>query len=475
MVSPKKIATAFTLASVFPGTLALKVCTQIQQAISSASAVYYPGSANYTADVAHWVTSSIDPSACTVEPGTAADVSTIIKLLGQTRTPFAGYSYGDATNPGWSSSLGVQIAMTRFNAVKYDKQRGTIAIGLGLIWDDVYPQLEPYGVIPAGGRVPGIGVAGFTLGGGYNWLANEVGLTVDTVLGYQLVQPNGDTAFQGASNPDLFFALKGGYNNFDIVTQFTFKAYTVGQIWGGFVTYGTDQIAEFNAAFADFAVNTTDPKAAIVAGYAVDDSGEPIVVNILFYKDPSPPAGVFDKFLAIKNTTSDVGTRSVHSLVEATPQRYFDTLSFFEYTPAIIDAIVNETMFWGARLAAFTNATVGYHVEPFINTLLTHNTTATAWPFFRTKKFVPLQLQFTWTSPEDDTTMREFMEQSAAHLTNVANKNGQAIQQLPLYPNYGLFSSPAERIYGSNLPRLQAIKAHVDPHNVMGLAGGWKV
>ncbi|KAJ7021641.1 hypothetical protein C8F04DRAFT_966027, partial [Mycena alexandri] len=49
------------------------------------------------------------------------------------------------------------------------------------------------------------------------------------------------------------------------------------------------------------------------------------------------------------------------------------------------------------------------------------------------------------------------------------------LQEAPLYPNYALFSSPAERIYESNLPRLKTIKAQVDPQNVMGLAGGWKV
>ncbi|KAJ7763320.1 FAD dependent oxidoreductase [Mycena metata] len=322
--------------------------------------------------------------------------------------------------------------MTRFNTVKYDKPSGTIAIGP---------------VIAAGGRVPGPGVAGFSLGGGFNWLSNTVGLTVDTILGYQLVKPNGDiVSVTQTSNPDLFFALKG------IVTQFTFKAFPVGQVWGGLLTYGAAQTAEFNAAFANFAVNNTDPKAEIVAGYVLDTSRNPLVANIMFYNGPTPPAGVFDKFLAIKNASSDISTRSFLSLVEG----YFNTLSFFEYTLPIVNAILNETTCWGARLAAYPNATAQYHMEPFLKTFLTHNTTATAWPFYRTTKF----LQFTWSDPKDDTIMRGFMEQSAAHLTSVANQNGQAIQQLPLYPNCS--------IYGT-------IQAQVDPQDVMGLAGGWKV
>lgn len=56
--------------------------------------------------------------------------------------------------------------MTRFTAVDYDSATQTAAIGAGLIWDDVYSALENYGVNVVGGRVSGIGVAGYTLGGG---------------------------------------------------------------------------------------------------------------------------------------------------------------------------------------------------------------------------------------------------------------------------------------------------------------------
>ena len=56
--------------------------------------------------------------------------------------------------------------MTRFNKVTYSSASSTAEIGAGLIWDDVYAQLEPFGVSVVGGRVSGVGVAGFTLGGG---------------------------------------------------------------------------------------------------------------------------------------------------------------------------------------------------------------------------------------------------------------------------------------------------------------------
>jgi len=56
--------------------------------------------------------------------------------------------------------------MARFNETKVNKATATVEVGAGLAWDQVYAELESYGVTVVGGRVPGVGVAGLTLGGG---------------------------------------------------------------------------------------------------------------------------------------------------------------------------------------------------------------------------------------------------------------------------------------------------------------------
>ena len=60
----------------------------------------------------------------------------------------------------------------------------------------------------SGGRDHGVGVGGYLLGGGYSWLTNQHGLTVDNIVGYELVLPNGTVTTVDSSVPDLFFALK---------------------------------------------------------------------------------------------------------------------------------------------------------------------------------------------------------------------------------------------------------------------------
>lgn len=56
--------------------------------------------------------------------------------------------------------------MYRFSRIQYNPSNSSVNVGAGLIFDDVYAALEPFGVNVIGGRVTGIGVAGFTLGGG---------------------------------------------------------------------------------------------------------------------------------------------------------------------------------------------------------------------------------------------------------------------------------------------------------------------
>lgn len=56
--------------------------------------------------------------------------------------------------------------MVKFSKVKYDSKSKITEVGAGLTWDDVYAALEPLKVNVVGGRLTGVGVAGFTLGGG---------------------------------------------------------------------------------------------------------------------------------------------------------------------------------------------------------------------------------------------------------------------------------------------------------------------
>ncbi|OCH84154.1 FAD dependent oxidoreductase [Obba rivulosa] len=456
-------------------------CLQIAQSISSASGVFFAGDAEYEEDIEHWATTSIQSSACSVEPGTAEDVGRILRILGETRTPFAVKGGGHATNPGFSSSAGVQIAMSRFSGVVYDAHSQTVQVGAGVLWDDVYSIVEPLGVNVVGGRQTGVGVAGFGLGGGYSFLTNQYGLSIDNVREYELVLPNGTvTNVTAESNPDLSFALRGGYNNFGVVTKFTLQAYPQGQVWGGLVVMSPGTFDQFNNAILKFIAEVSDPKVGIIATYD-SMSGTVLPIALLFYDAPIPPEGIFDDFLAIPAEEQNVGTRSMLSLIQAGGnitgfRAAFDTVPFVQYTPTILDALVNETQFWSERLIPQSATLITWAVELFLPGFLSkHPGIESAYPPSRAQPLLPLCLSFQWNDSSADNAMRDAIVQSAQHLTAVAVAEGQNISEAPVYGNYAINTTPLTRIFGEQMPRLQEIKRQYDPEDVMGLAGGWKI
>jgi FAD/FMN-containing dehydrogenase len=146
-----------------------------------------------------------------------------------THTPFAIKGSGHNPNPGFSSTTGVQISMTRFRDIVLNEEEGTVEIGAGLTWTDVFSYLVPKGLNVAGGRIDGVGVGGFILGGGghssslprihhvyssfihvagYSWKTNQYGLTIDTVTAFELVLANGTVKTVTEKDEDLWFALR---------------------------------------------------------------------------------------------------------------------------------------------------------------------------------------------------------------------------------------------------------------------------
>jgi hypothetical protein len=146
----------------------------------------FSDSSEFDFDISHWANSSSQVPVCSVEPGTPDDVAIIVnsaflrirfvalltfqpiqlQQISRARVPFAVKGAGHATNPGFSSTSGVHISMTRFNGIVIREDRRTVEVGPGLTWTDVYKYLVPKGLNVVGGRLDGVGVAGLTLGGG---------------------------------------------------------------------------------------------------------------------------------------------------------------------------------------------------------------------------------------------------------------------------------------------------------------------
>ncbi|KAF8267725.1 FAD-binding domain-containing protein [Lactarius quietus] len=448
------------------------VCNQISSAISNSSQVFYPSEAEYVSDNEHWYASSSQESACSVEPGSAQDVSLILQILGKSRTPFGVKSGGHAVNHNFSSTHGVQISLARFDTFEVDSEAQTVDLGPSLLWEDVYDRLDPYGVTVIGGRIPGVGVGGLMLGGGYSFRSNEFGLAIDNIVALELVLPNGTITTVTEEDHDLWFAIRGSGNNFGIVTKFTLKSYPQGEIWGGDISYGSDQLEAVKIAIAEFG-KVTDTNATLLPDFLYS-SGEVVSSVILFYNAPQPPSGIFDTFLQLPSQQKNIQVRSYADIVNLQAAGHFCGFPTTNYSLPLLDAMANQVEYWGTKLTPLDpSVLVLAFVELFDRGLFTHGQPS-AYPPDRSLLNFPSNLAFTWLNSSLDDTMTRAIREAGDNLRAAALKDGQNIEHAAVYPNYALFDTPLEDMYGPNVPRLRALRQAIDPEDVMGLAGGFK-
>jgi hypothetical protein len=109
-----------------------------------------------------------------------------------------------------------------------------------------------------------------------------------------------------------------------------------------------------------------------------------------------------------------------------------------------------------------------------MSTILSHNNLSTAFPPARDVVYLPVNLYYIWTDSAYDQVIYDAVHESVAYIVKAALAQGQNISNGSYYPNYAIFDIPSSDIYGAHLDRLRALKRKVDPHNVMGLAGGYK-
>ncbi|KAF3042865.1 hypothetical protein E8E12_000806 [Didymella heteroderae] len=282
---------------------------------------------------------SITPN-CIVQPRNTREVALAVKILASSTTPckFAIRSGGHTPYAGASNiDDGVTIDLQYISAVVYDGRNNLVKVGPGAIWNDVFTTLEPLGVITTGGRSSTVGVGGLTLGGGISYFSAEHGLICDNVLQFEVVLADGRIVYASqAKNPDLFTVLKGGNNNFGIVTQIQFRTFKYDGMWGGLVIYPETTIQDHFKALINFSNNVgKNPKsAAIVMPVYQSSVGADLILNAYDHAEPVVRPAAYNEFFAIPGNISDTTALTNMSDLAAalagstTSSVYFGTLTF---------------------------------------------------------------------------------------------------------------------------------------------------
>ena len=124
-------------------------------------------------------------------------------------------------------------------------------------------------------------------------------------------------------------------------------------------------------------------------------------------------------------------------------------------------------------MALDKNVTLGALLEPFDKGIFSHGSDS-AYPPDRSHAIFPTVVAAIWSNASLDETMAFALRNISNTIQAAALADGQNVSHAAVYPNYALFGTPLEDMYGGNVERLRQIRAVIDPGDVMGLAGGFK-
>jgi FAD/FMN-containing dehydrogenase len=169
-----------------------------------------------------------------VRPSDAGEVARVVSLARELGAELAIRSGGHSLAGHGVSEGGIVIDLARMSALEVDAEGRTAWAQTGLTAGRYTVAAGAHGLATGFGDTGSVGIGGLTLGGGIGFLVRKHGLTIDDLLGAELVTADGELRYVDAeTHPELFWAIRGGGGNFGVATRFQFRLHPVDGILGG--------------------------------------------------------------------------------------------------------------------------------------------------------------------------------------------------------------------------------------------------
>lgn len=379
-----------------------------------------------------------------------------------------------------SSDGGVVIDLSPMRAVDVDPDARLARVQGGALLGDVDRETQAFGLATPLGGVSETGVAGLTLGGGYGWLRRKYGLSCDNLVSAQVVCADGEVRTASAdSNPDLFWAIRGGGGNFGVVTSFVFRLHPVGPLvaFAG-VFYPLAEAASVLRSFRDWMRSAPDEvtaEAIVVASTmpAAPDLPEPVhgqkcvIVAGVHAGDAGDGMSVLQPLRELGKPLADISQPMPFTAVQSAfdgffprgqLQSYWKSTYLAELSDGAIDAMVQRARERAPGGSEFE--LVYYDVFPMGGAVNAVDATATAFSE-RSAEYL-VAVDGNWTDPRESAQQIGWVREGWSALAEFGtgstylNFSGRVDERIDLGVDDAL---------GRNLRRLAEVKAVYDPDN----------
>ena len=204
--------------------------------------------AGYREEIAGFQTGITSAPQLVVAATSADDVAAAVRLAAERDLPVSVQATGHGLR---APAEGVLISTRRMTGVTIDPDRAVARVEAGTTWGSVITAAAEHGLAPLSGSAPGVGVVGYTLGGGFGLLGRHFGLASDRVRSAEIVRPDGTRAT--------------GPIDAGIVTALEFDLVPVTTLYGGGLYFDTAKIPDVLRTWRDWTADLPDTVGTSVA------------------------------------------------------------------------------------------------------------------------------------------------------------------------------------------------------------------
>jgi hypothetical protein len=201
--------------------------------------VYAAGDDGMAAEVATWNVAVQHTPAVAVGATCAADVVAAVSwaVAHDLRAAVQATGHGPVRNAAGS----LMITTRRMQGVSIDPEHRIARVQAGVKWVRVLEAAAEFGLTGLCGSSSDVGVVGYTLGGGMGSLGRKFGFAADLVQAVEIVTADGRLRRISAdTEPELFWAVRGGKGNLGIVTALEIELVPVSSLFGGGIFFAGD-------------------------------------------------------------------------------------------------------------------------------------------------------------------------------------------------------------------------------------------